>query len=171
MELAGFGYGDFFFLGVNDEDSAGEFLHVFDAAQVLFQFFQFAAHQDNFLLRVLRSRAFRKHRFQFFQTGHTGLDGAEIGEHAAEPAFIDIEHIAAQRFFLNGILSLLLRAYEEDRLAACRDFTQESVCFFNFLYSLLQVNDVDAVAFGENEPRHFRIPAAGLMTEMNACFE
>ena len=134
-----FGNSDFFFLGVNDEECARDLLHVFDAAQVLFQFFQFAFHQDDFLLRILVSGAFFKHFFQFFQTSDTGLNGTEIGE--------------------------------KDRSAGSCDFTQESVCFFYFLYSLLQVDDVDAVSFRENETCHFRIPTTGLMTKVNACFE
>ena len=166
-----FGNSDFFFLGVNDEECARDLLHVFDAAQVLFQFFQFTFHQDDFLLRILVSGAFFKHFFQFFQTSDTGLNGTEIGEHAAQPTFIDIELVATGSFFLHGILRLFLGADEKDRSAGSCDFTQESVCFFYFLYSLLQVDDVDAVSFGENETCHFRIPTTGLMTKVNACFE
>ena len=165
-----FGNSDFFFLGIDDENSSRQSLHVFDAAQVLFQLFQFSLHKDNFLLRILVSGAFFKHLFQFFQTVDTGLDGAEIGEHAAEPAFVDIELIAAGSFFLHGILSLLLGTYEENGFAFSCYITDESICFFYFLHGLLQIDDVDTVAFGENEPSHLRVPATGLMTKMNACF-
>jgi hypothetical protein len=34
---------------------------------------------------------------------------------------------------------------------------------------LLQVDDVDAVAVGENEPLHLGIPATGLMPEVGAA--
>ena len=40
-----------------------------------------------------------------------------------------------------------------------------------FLNGLLQVNDVDAVALGEDVLCHLGVPAAGLMTEMHAGFE
>jgi len=36
---------------------------------------------------------------------------------------------------------------------------------------LLQIDDVDAGAFGEDEPAHLRIPPAGLVAEVNASLE
>ena len=36
---------------------------------------------------------------------------------------------------------------------------------------LLQVDDVDAVALGEDEALHLRVPTAGLMSEVNAAVE
>ena len=165
-----FSNSDFFLLGIDDENSSRQSLHVFDTAQVLFQLFQFPLHEDNFLLRILVGGAFFKHLFQFFQTVDTGLDGAEIGEHAAQPAFVHVELVAAGSFFLHGILGLLLGAYKENRFALSCHITDESISFFHLLHGLLQIDDVDTVAFGENEPSHLRVPATGLMTEMNACF-
>ena len=162
---------DFFFLGVNDENCSRKTFHIFNAAKVLFELFKFALHQDNFLLRILSSGAFFKHLFQFFQTCNTGLDCAEVGQHAAEPAFIDIELVAACSFFLYRVLSLFLCSYEENRFALCCNIANESISFFNFLYSLLQVDNVDSVAFCEDESCHLRIPTTGLMTKMNACFK
>ena len=36
---------------------------------------------------------------------------------------------------------------------------------------LLEVDDVDAVALGEDEPAHLRVPAAGLVAEVDAGLE
>src|SRR5699024_459932 len=36
---------------------------------------------------------------------------------------------------------------------------------------LLQVDDVDAVALGEDEALHLRVPTTGLMSEVNAAVE
>src|SRR5690606_22890172 len=36
---------------------------------------------------------------------------------------------------------------------------------------LLQIDDVDAVAVGEDEPLHLRVPATGLVPEMRAAVE
>ena len=36
---------------------------------------------------------------------------------------------------------------------------------------LLQVDDVDAVAVGEDVRAHLRVPALGLVAEVDACFE
>ena len=38
-------------------------------------------------------------------------------------------------------------------------------------HRLLQIEDVDAVAHTEDERRHLRVPAAGVMTEMHASFQ
>jgi hypothetical protein len=37
--------------------------------------------------------------------------------------------------------------------------------------SLLEVDDVNAGALGEDEPPHLRIPAARLVPEMDTCFQ
>src|SRR5260370_31231999 len=36
---------------------------------------------------------------------------------------------------------------------------------------LLQIDDVDAGTFGEDEPPHLRIPPARLMAEVDPCFQ
>ena len=42
---------------------------------------------------------------------------------------------------------------------------------FQAAHRLLQVDDVDAVALGEDEGLHARVPAPGLVSEVGACFE
>ena len=39
------------------------------------------------------------------------------------------------------------------------------------LQGLLQVDDVDAIALGEDESLHLRVPAPGLVSEMNTCVQ
>ena len=80
----------------------------------------------------------------------TGLDGLEVGQHTAEPSFVDIEHASTGGFFLDCALGLFLRSNEENLTALGRQFTQEVVAFFYFLDGLLQVNDIDSVAFRED---------------------
>lgn len=101
----------------------------------------------------------------------TGLDGLEVGQHTAEPSFVDIEHASTGGFFLDCALGLFLRSNEENLTALGRQFTQEVVAFFYFLDGLLQVNDIDSVAFREDVRSHLRVPAASLMTEVYACFK
>jgi len=42
-----------------------------------------------------------------------GLDGLEVGEHAAEPALVHVGHAAALGLVPDRVLRLLLRADEE----------------------------------------------------------
>ena len=39
------------------------------------------------------------------------------------------------------------------------------------LHGLLQVDDIDAVALGEDELCHLGVPTAGLVTEVHTCLE
>ena len=45
-------------------------------------------------------------------------DGHEVGEHAAQPALVDVGHLGARRLFGDWLLRLLLGADEEHRVAA-----------------------------------------------------
>ena len=71
----------------------------------------------------------------------------------------------------NRVLSLLLRADEEDRAAALGDVAREVVGILDELLRLLQVDDVDAAALGEDEALHLRVPAAGLVAEVNSSLQ
>ena len=54
----------------------------------------------------------------------------------------------------------------------CADrFADELVRAVDVLQGLLQVDDVDAVALGEDEPLHLRVPAPGLVSEMDTCVQ
>src|SRR5207244_13378537 len=69
---------------------------------------------------------------------------------------------------LDGFLGLLFGADEEHRAAAGRDVAGEVPRVVQQADGLLQVDDVDAVAGGEDIGLHLRVPAAGLMSEMDA---
>ena len=68
----------------------------------------------------------------------------------------------------DGVLRLLLRADEEDRAAALREVAREVVRLLEQLGGLGQVDDVDAAALGEDEALHLRVPAAGLVAEVDS---
>ena len=48
------------------------------------------------------------------------LDGGEVGERAAEPPLVDVQHLAAVGLVLDGLLRLLLGANKKD-VAAVSD--------------------------------------------------
>ena len=123
---------------------------------------------DDFLLGQDVELAVLLHRVDVVQALDAGLHRAEIGQRAAQPAVVHIEHAAALGLSLDGLLGLLLGADEQDALALQRDVAHEHISFVDLANGLLQVDDVDAVALGEDVLGHLRVPAAGLVAEVNA---
>ena len=70
-----------------------------------------------------------------------------------------------------GFLGLLLGADEQHLAAAGDGVLDEGVRAVDVGQRLLQVDDVDAVALGEDEPLHLRVPTAGLVSEVDAALE
>jgi len=88
--------------------------------------------------------------------------------HAAQPALVDVGHAHALGLLGHGGLGLLLGADEQDVAAAGDGLLDEVVGGVDALDGLDQVDDVDAVALGEDEALHLGVPAAGLVTEVDA---
>ena len=99
------------------------------------------------------------------------LDGDEVRQEAAQPALIDVVHVGALGLFGDRLLRLLFGADEQDLLAAACGGAHETVRVLEARQRLLQIDDVDAVALHEDEALHLRVPAAGLMAEMDAALE
>ena len=85
--------------------------------------------------------------------------------------FGDERHADARRLGAHGVLRLLLRADEQDRAAALGDVAREVVRVLDELLRLLQVDDVDAAALGEDETLHLRVPATCLVAEVNSSLQ
>ena len=97
--------------------------------------------------------------------------GAEIGEHAAEPALVNIILSAAGGLFIDRVLSLLFRSDEEDALAGSNSVLNKSVSPLEEPYGFLQVNDIDAVTRSKDVGFHLGVPPPGLMAEVDSRFE
>ena len=80
---------------------------------------------------------------------------------------VDVGHADALRLLLDRVLGLLLRADEEDGAVPLRKVVDERVRLLEEAERLLEVDDVDAAALGEDEALHLRVPAAGLVAEVN----
>ena len=109
--------------------------------------------------------------FDVLQPADALADRGQIGQRSAEPALIDIKLSAGHRRFLDRFLRLLLAADEQNLAAAPRHFLQKIGRAMQLLHRLIEIDDVDRVALLENERLHLRIPALGLVTKMDACFE
>ena len=97
------------------------------------------------------------------------MHGGEVGEHAAQPALVHVRHADAGGLVGDRFLRLLLGADEHDAAAVGDGLLDELVRLVDVGQRLLQVDDVDAVAVGEDEPLHLGIPATGLMPEVGAA--
>ena len=95
----------------------------------------------------------------------------EVGEHATEPALVDVGHPDPGRLLGDGLLRLLLGADEQHLAAAGDGVLDERVGAVDVGQRLLQVDDVDAVALGEDEALHLGVPATGLVPEVDAALE
>lgn len=97
------------------------------------------------------------------------MHGGEVGEHATQPALVHVGHADAGRLFGDGLLSLLFGADEHDRTTVGDGLLDELVRLVDVGQRLLQVDDVDAIAVGEDEPLHLGVPTSGLVPEVRAA--
>src|SRR4029453_18030 len=97
--------------------------------------------------------------------------GAEVREHAAEPAVVDVELARALRFALHDLLGLPLGRDEQDLAAGRNRLAQEVEARVQPAHGLIEVDDVDAAALAEDERLHLRVPAPRLVAEGGAGFE
>ncbi len=166
-QLAGLADGDVLLLGVDDPDRARDLGHVADAAEGLLELVLLTGEHEDLLLGATLEATRLLHRLQLLEALKPLVHGLEVGEHAAQPALVDVRHVDAARLVGDGLLRLLLRADEHDRAAVGDGLADELVGPVDVGQGLLQVDDVDAVALGEDVALHLRVPAAGLVPEVH----
>ena len=133
-------------------------------------FCSFSRERGALLLRQFLLRV-RQNGLELLQALDGAADRGEVGERSTQPAVVHVEHAAAIGLFENGVLRLALGADEQDAFALGGEIGNECGSFLEELERLLQVNDVDPVALSEDVLLHLRIPALGLMTEVDASFQ
>ena len=168
LQAVGLGHGDVLLLGVDHEDRVGRAVERADAAQVALELGQLALELEAFLLDHLVGLAGRDLTLELVHLRHAGVHRLEVGEHAAEPAVVDVGRVGAIGLLLDRLLRLLLRADEEHVATVLDGVAHEAVRGVDPLQRLLEVDDVDAVALTEDEALHLRVPAPGLVSEVDA---
>ena len=116
-------------------------------------------------------RAGLVHLDELAQTQQAALDGGEVGEHAAEPAVVDVGHVHAGGLLGHDLLGLLLRADEQHDAATAAEALDERVGFLEAREGLFEVDQVDPGTLPEQVRLHLRVPPARLVAEVHACFE
>jgi hypothetical protein len=158
-------------VGIDHEQHAGELRHVLDAAERLQQVVALAAEAELLALGQREHGAVLLHLLEAAQALERALHGLEVGERAAEPALGDVELAGSRGLLADDVLRLLLGADEQHRLAARADVDDRLERAAEQLDRVLQVDDVDAVARAEDEGLHLRVPAAGVVAEVDARLE
>lgn len=171
VESAGFGDGVMFAFDIDDEHGLRMAVHGADAVQVLLQAGHLAAEHRLLLFDVIIDAAVGFHLLDLAQAGERSLDGLEIGECSTEPTFRDVELGGGGGGLFDGLLGLLLGSDEKDLSALGSDVAQEFASGLQLDGGLAQIDDIDAVPCVENELLHLRVPSAGLVSEVDACFE
>ena len=169
-QLGRLGNGDLLLVRVDDEQHVGEPAHVLDAAECAFELVALASHAQKLLLGqpgVLPRELF----LELAQPLDRHRDRLPVGEHAAEPAVVDVKLAAALCLGRHQVARLPLGADEQHPAAAGDDIANRFERVLQKRRRLLQVDDVRAVADPEEIGRHLRVPATGLVTEMHAGFE
>ena len=156
---------------VDHEERGRQAAHVGDAAEVLLHARHLALDGRFFLAGELGQFARGLHRLVLLELGHGLLDGLVIRERATEPAINAHRHVGRGRGFADQVLRLALRA-DEQHVATAGDLLLEKLTGLGQrLMRLAEVDDGDPLAVVENEGLRARIPALGLVAEVNTCVE
>ena len=169
VQLASLRNREVLLIGVDDPDRRGHLDHVADTAEAALQLVLLAGQHQDFLLGATLEATGLLHRLELLEALQPLVHGGEVGEHAAQPALVHVGHADAGGLLGDGLLRLLLGADEHDAATVGDGFFDELVRLVDVGQRLLQVDDVDAVAVGEDEPLHLGIPATGLMPEVGAA--
>lgn len=163
--------GDFFDPRIEDEDRSRKAPHVLDTGQVFLKLGDIFLHEEDFLLFETVLAGVQERRLHFLHFIDAASDGLKVGQHPTQPALVDEKHVGSLSFFFEDFCRLPLGADEQDGFSACNKIADESIGVLHSRNSLLKVDNIDAAAFTEQKLLHLGIPAVGLMTEMNACFQ
>ncbi len=155
---------------VDDEQDVGQPAHLLDAAERALELVAVARQLQQFALgqaALLGGDAL----VELPQPADRLGDRLEVGQHAAEPAVVDVILAAALGCLGDRLLRLALGADEQHAAARRNDVADRLQALVHHRHGLLEVDDVDPVARAKDVGRHFRVPAARVVAEMDTGFE
>src|SRR6185436_3970615 len=171
LELLSLGHRDPLLARIDDVHRRGQALHQLDPEEGLLELPALAVQPGRLLLRDALELPRVAHVLEALQVIDRLADRREVRERAAQPPLVHVEHPAAGGLVGDGLLRLLLRADEQDRPPGGRQVAREPLRVPELLEGLLQVDDVDAVPLPEDVLRHLRVPALGLVAEVDPGLE
>ena len=162
-------------VGVDHEQEVGGAAHVLDAAERLVELLLLAGEHQALLLGEAAARARRpagtERLVELAQPRDRGRDRLPVGQHAAEPARVDVVLRRALGRIGDRVGSLAFRADEQHPSALGDRVAHRLEGAVEHRHRLGEVDDVDVVAGAEDVLRHLRIPAVGLVTKVSASLK
>ena len=106
--------------------------------------------------------------FQFMQALDTLPDGLVVGEHATQPALIDVRGTDPVGLFSDHLGRSPLGTNQQDLVAASRQSTDLDQRCIQCRNGMFEVDDVDLVPGAKDVRSHLGIPEARLVAEVHA---
>ena len=156
---------------VDDPDRARRLLQGPNTAKGLLQLGQLALLEQQFLLGETLSGVVVVDFLKLFHSPQPLGHGLEVGQKTTQPALVDVGLAHAGCLLRHRLLSLLLRSHEENGSAVRNGLFDEVVGLIDEGQGLLKVDDVNAAALGQDKALDFRVPAAGLVSKVNASVQ
>src|SRR5690606_27435406 len=139
-----------------------------DTTQALLELVHFASTHQRLFLGQLFEGTVLALGFQIFQTLDGLTNGFPVGQHATQPAVVDIELVTTTGGIFYGFRRGTLGTYEQ-YLAFLGSYGADEVhSIVKHRNGFFQVDDVNLAAGTEDVGLHFRVPVTSLVTEVNA---
>src|SRR5690606_27423507 len=142
---------------------------VADTTQALVQLGELTLLDQELLLGEALGGVVEVELFELLHARQALRDRLEVGEETTEPTLVDVGLSDALSLLGDSALSLLLGSNEQDGATVGDRLLDIVVGLVDVGERLLQVDDVAAAALGQDETLHLRVPAAGLVSEVNAA--
>ena len=168
LDAIGFGDRDALVFDIDYEQGIRQSAHLLDTADTALKFLARPDQHQRFLLGQAIEGAVLRLFLKLLEPAYGAPDGLVIGEHATQPAMIDIGHFASLRLPANDLRGRAFGADEEHLLALGREFRNLLQGCFQRRNRGFEINDVNLVAGTEYVRLHLGIPVAALVTEMHA---
>ena len=171
LQLVGLGHRDVLLFCVEHKNRIGRSSQVANAVQVALKLRQFPGDEQGLLFGHHVELARTAHPLEFFHLAHALGDRLEVGQETSQPTLVHIGHSHPLGVTLHAVLGLLLGSHKQHLAALGHQIANIGVGRFDMGERLGQIDDVNTVALAENKPLHFRIPTAGLVSEVDSSIE
>src|SRR5918995_786738 len=161
---------DRFLVGVDDEQHVGRAAHFLDAAQRALELVALAREVELLFLGKADYVALQA-LIELAQALDRGRDGLPVGDHAAQPAVVDVVLAAALGRIGDALGGGGLGADEQHAAAVGHDLADLQQRLLQQRDGLGEIDDMDPVAHPEQVRLHLGVPTPGVVTEMDTRFQ
>ena len=156
---------------VNHEEGSGQTVEVGDRTEVLLQLGTLTADLQNLALAEVAVCTVSCELVDVGHLLHCLADSGEVGEHTTGPALDYVRHVHRCCLLSHALLSLLLSSYKQNLLAALGHLLQCLSSVVDLGHSLVEVDDMNAVALHEDVGSHGGVPLSLEVTKVTASLQ